>query len=150
MVKLNLPEFEYNVKKAEGKVWIFDIIRKRFIVLTPEEWVRQHFVNYIITELKYPRALIKIETGLVYNKLSKRSDIIVHNRQGQPWMIIECKAPELKLSQQTLQQVTMYNASIRANYIVVTNGLVHLCCEVNWADRVTTLLKAFPDYEDLV
>jgi hypothetical protein len=146
MVKLNLPEFEYNVKKAEGKVWIFDGIRKRFIVLTPEEWVRQHFVNYIITELKYPKALIKIESGLVYNKLSKRSDIIVYNREGTPWMVIECKASDQKLSQQTLQQVTMYNASMKAKYIVVTNGLQHLCCEINWDNRLTTLLKSFPEY----
>jgi hypothetical protein len=146
MVKLNLPEFEYSVKKAEGKVWIFDIIRKRFLVLTPEEWVRQHFVNYIITDLKYPRALIKIETGLIYNKLSKRSDIIVYNRDGLPWMVIECKAPDQKLSQQTLEQVTMYNASMKAKYIVVTNGLQHFCCEVNWNEKATTLMKSFPDY----
>jgi hypothetical protein len=146
MVKLNLPEFEYSVKKAEGKVWIFDIIRKRFLILTPEEWVRQHFVNYIINDLKYPKALIKIESGLIYNKLSKRSDIIVYNREGIPWMIIECKASDQKLSQQTLQQVTMYNTSLKAKYIVVTNGLQHLCCEVNWEDRRTTLMKSFPEY----
>jgi hypothetical protein len=146
MVKLNLPEFEYNVKKAEGKVWIFDVIRKRFIVLTPEEWVRQHFVNYIVTELRYPKALIKIETGLIYNKLSKRSDIIVYNRQGMPWMVIECKASDQKLSQQTLEQVAMYNTSMKAKYIVVTNGLQHLCCEINWDDKLTTLMTSFPEY----
>jgi hypothetical protein len=146
MVKLNLPEYEYNVKKDEGKIWIFDIIRKRFIVLTPEEWVRQHFVNFLINDLKYPKALIKIETGLVYNKLNKRSDIIIYDRQGLPWMVIECKAPEQKLNTQTLEQVTMYNASMKAKYIAVTNGMIHFCCEINWEERNTNLLKAFPEY----
>jgi hypothetical protein len=149
MVKLNLPEYEYSVKKDEGKVWIFDIIRKRFIVLTPEEWVRQHFVNFVISVLNYPRTLMKIETGLVYNKLNKRSDIIVYDRQGLPWMIIECKAPDQKLSQQTLEQVTMYNASLKARYVAVTNGLMHLCSEINWSDRKTILLNEFPAYEQL-
>jgi hypothetical protein len=147
MVKLNLPEYEYSVKKDEGKVWIFDIIRKRFIVLTPEEWVRQHFVNFIISVLNYPKALMKIETGLVYNKLNKRSDIIVHDRRGSPWMVIECKAPDQKLSQQTLEQAAMYNASLKAKYIAVTNGLMHLCSEINWRERKTILLNEFPSYE---
>ena len=149
MVKLNLPEYQYNVKKEEGKVWIFDIIRKRFIVLTPEEWVRQHFVNFLISVLNYPKALMKIETGLVYNKLNKRSDIIIHDRQGMPWMVIECKAPDQKLSQQTLEQVAMYNASFKAKYIAVTNGLTHLCCEIDWNERKTFALGDFPPYETL-
>ena len=147
MVKLNLPEYEYNVKKDEGKVWIFDIIRKRFIVLTPEEWVRQHFVNFVVSVLNYPKALMKIETGLVYNKLNKRSDIIVHDRHGSPWMVIECKAPDQKLSQQTLEQVAMYNASMKARYVAVTNGLTHFCSEINWEERKTILLNEFPLYE---
>jgi hypothetical protein len=146
MVKLNLPEYEYNVKNAEGKVWIFDIIRKRYIILTPEEWVRQHFVNYLTKDLMYPKSLIKIETGLIYNKLNKRSDIIIYNREGSPWMVIECKAHDQKLSTQTLEQVTMYNASMRAKYVAVTNGMMHFCCEINWEERKTNLLKAFPEY----
>ena len=147
MVKLNLPDYQYNIKEAEGKVWIFDVIRKRFIILTPEEWVRQHFVNYLMNESKYPRSLIKIESGLIYNRLQKRSDIVIYNRQGAPWMIIECKAPEQKLTQQTLQQVTMYNVTLKAKYFAVTNGLVHYCCEVDWDEKKSTLLSSFPTYE---
>src|SRR5687768_5807472 len=104
MHKLNLPPFDYKLKKAEGKVWIFDVIRKKYLVLTPEEWVRQHFIHFITTELKYPKGLLKIEGGLTYNELHKRSDILVFDREAKPWMIIECKSPELKLSETTLQQ----------------------------------------------
>jgi type I site-specific restriction endonuclease len=146
MVKLNLPEFDYNLKKAEGKVWIFDVIRKRFVVLTPEEWVRQHFIHYVITESKYPRSLIKIETGLIYNQLRKRSDIVVYDRVGAPWMIIECKSPDQELNQQTLQQVTVYNHTLKAKYFAITNGLKHFCVEVNRNGKQNVLLKEFPDY----
>src|SRR5690606_27113443 len=93
MVDLNLPSFEYRIKKTEEKTFIFDEIRKKFVVLTPEEWVRQHFVHYMIGHLRYPRALINVETGLAYNQLRKRSDIVLYDRTGKPWMIVECKAP---------------------------------------------------------
>ena len=95
MIKLNLPDFDYKLKKAEGKVWIFDVIRKKYLVLTPEEWVRQHVVHFLITHKKYPKALIKLEGGLNYNQLQKRSDIVVFDREGKPWMIMECKAPAI-------------------------------------------------------
>src|SRR5690349_1542646 len=123
MVQLNLPAFEYQLKKEEGKVWIFDNLRKKYLVLTPEEWVRQHFVNYLIQERKYPRALIKLEGGLSYNTLAKRSDIVVFDREGKPWMIVECKAPDVVISDGTLRQASMYNAQLKAKYLAVTNGL---------------------------
>jgi type I site-specific restriction endonuclease len=147
MVKLNLPDFDYKLKKAEGKVWIFDVIRKKFIVLTPEEWVRQHFIHYLVTEKKYPRSLIRVEGGLNYNQLQKRSDIVVFGRDGNPWMIIECKSFQLSLSATTLQQVSAYNASLKASFISVTNGLVHYCASTDWASGNTELLKDFPEFE---
>jgi len=146
MTNLNLPQFEYNIKKAEGKVWIFDIIRKKFIILTPEEWVRQHFVHYMIDELKYPKSLVKIESGLIYNQLQKRSDIVVYNREGKPWMIVECKSPDQKLNQQTILQVSVYNNTLRAAYTAVTNGLIHICSKIDWEKRMAILLDAFPEY----
>ena len=106
MHQLNLPSFDYKLKKADGKVWIFDVIRKKYIVLTPEEWVRQHFIHYLLHELKYPRSLVKIEGGLSYNTLSKRSDIVVFDRDGRPWMLVECKSPEFKLSEKSDLTVT--------------------------------------------
>jgi hypothetical protein len=146
MVNLNLPSFDYSIKKADGKVWIFDVIRKKFIVLTPEEWVRQHFIHYMINSLKYPKALVKVEGGLSYNQLQKRSDIVVYNREGVPWMIVECKSPDQKLNQQTLQQVSVYNNTLRATYIAVTNGLVHVCCKMDWDEKQSVLLDVFPQY----
>ena len=147
MIKLNLPAFDCVVKKEEGKFFILDIIRKKYLVLTPEEWVRQHFINYLVTELKYPKALIKIEGGLTFNKLSKRSDIVVFNRNGEPWMIVECKAPNQKINQSTLRQASVYNHTLRGKYLTVTNGLVHICCEVNWNEGKTAVLTALPTFD---
>ena len=146
MYKLNLPSYDFKLKKAENRVWIFDVIRKKFIVLTPEEWVRQHFVNYLVSEKKYPRSLLKIEGGLVYNQLQKRSDIVIFNRQGEPWMIVECKAPSIQLSHSALAQASVYNSKLKAQYLSVTNGLVHLCAHIDWEERKTTLLEQMPTF----
>jgi hypothetical protein len=147
MYKLNLPEFEHNVKKVHGKVWIFDVIRKKYIVLTPEEWVRQHFIHYLISDLQYPKSLIKVEGGLKYNRLQKRTDIVVFNREGKPWMVIECKSPELKINADNLRQVSVYNSTLKAKYITLTNGLDHYCSLINWQDNKIEILSALPKYE---
>jgi hypothetical protein len=97
------------------------------VVLTPEEWVRQHLVNYFIDHLHYPKSLIKIERGLVYNQLQKRSDVIVYDRSGKPWLMAECKSPDIPLDQKSVQQVTVYNASMKATYLVLSNGIKHIC-----------------------
>jgi len=146
MVSLNLPQFEYNIKNADGKVWIFDVIRKKYIILTPEEWVRQHFIHYMINALQYPRSLLKVEGGLLYNQLQKRSDIVLYSREGKPWMIVECKSPDQKLSQQTLVQVSVYNTTLKADYIAVTNGLMHICCKMNWDEKSSVLQQSFPAF----
>ena len=147
MHQLNLPAFDYKLKKVEGKVWIFDVIRKKYIVLTPEEWVRQHFIHYLLSELKYPKSLLKVEGGLTYNQLHKRSDILVFDREGKPWMLIECKSPSLKLSDLTMHQAAAYNASLKAKYLTITNGLIHLCASTDWAEGKTTLLNQLPIYQ---
>ena len=146
MVKLNLPDFSYNLKKDEGKILIFDVIRKKFIVLTPEEWVRQHFINYMIDHLKYPKSLIKIESGLRYNTLQKRTDIVVYNRDGKPWMVVECKAFDQTLDQQTIRQISTYNHTLQANFITITNGMSHLSFEINWKENETRFLESMPVY----
>jgi hypothetical protein len=146
MQKLNLPEFAYSLKKDDGKILIFDSIRKKHLVLTPEEWVRQHFINYLVASLRYPKSLIKIEGGLIYNKLSKRTDIVVFDRTGHPWMVVECKSPDLKINQDVVRQASMYNASLKAKYIVVTNGLVHFCASTNWEENKIELLNELPVY----
>lgn len=127
MYKLNLPEFNIALRKEQGKVWIFDIIRKKYVVLTPEEWVRQHFIHYLINDRGYPKSLFKVERGLTYNKLLKRSDIVIHDRTGKPRMLVECKAPEIKLTQKAFNQVAVYNMTVGARYIAVTNGMAQFC-----------------------
>lgn len=146
MYKLNLPDFDCLLKKAEGKVWIFDVIRKKYLVLTPEEWVRQHFINYLVSIRQYPKALIRVEGGLTYNQLSKRSDIVIFDRVGKPWMVVECKSPDLQVNDDVLRQASVYNATLRANYIVVTNGMRHYCAKIDWKESKTELLKDLPDY----
>lgn len=150
MVKLNLPAYDVGLKKEQDKILIFDLLRKRYVVLTPEEWVRQHFIHYLINHLKYPKALIKVEGGLVFNTLQKRSDIVVFSREGNPWMMIECKAPELKLSKRTIRQASIYNHSLKAKYIVITNGLSHICCEINWDNSETVVLDSMPQYNEVI
>lgn len=149
MVKLNLPEFDYKLKKAEGKVWIFDVIRKKYIVLTPEEWVRQHFVHFLVAHRKYPRSLIRLEGGLSYNQMRKRTDIVVFDRYGGPWMVIECKAPDLPISTSTLQQVSTYNATHKAKYIAVVNGFSLFCAATDWINNTTTVLNDLPVFEEV-
>lgn len=148
MIHLNLPAFEYKLKKEEGKLWIFDVIRKKYVVLLPEEWVRQHFIHYLVNHLRYPRALVKVEGGLLYNQLSKRSDIVVFNRAGKPWMIVECKAPDIVMSEHVLFQAAVYNKTLQAQYLVVTNGMVHLCSAVDWQGGVTKKLDDLPAFGD--
>jgi hypothetical protein len=146
MFALNLPEFDVSLKKSEGKVWIFDGIRKKFVVLTPEEWVRQHLVQYFINQLKYPRTLIQIERGLQFNQLQKRSDFVVFDRQGKPWLIVECKSPEIQLDQKSVEQVAVYNMNVKAKFVAVSNGLKHVCYEAADTQEGIVLMKDFPEY----
>jgi len=148
MYKLNLPDFKLALRKEGGKVLIFDVIRKKYIVLTPEEWVRQHFVHYLIDHFKYPKSLFRVESSLTYNKLQKRSDIVIHNRFGKPWMLIECKAPEIKLTQKAFNQVAVYNMTIGARYVAVTNGMVQYCFEASKEEgSEVKFMETFPAFE---
>ena len=146
VIPLNLPVYEYVLKKESGKIFILDILRKKYLVLTPEEWVRQHFIHYLVNALEYPKALIKVEAGLKFNRLQKRSDIVVFNRDGNPWMLVECKAPEYRLRQLTIEQAAVYNHTLKAQYIVITNGMTHICCEVNQGDGITVQLDGLPKF----
>jgi predicted type IV restriction endonuclease len=142
--KLNLPLANFSIRKDQGKVWIFDMIRKKYVVLTPEEWVRQHFVHYLINDLKYPRSLFRLEGALTYNSLQKRSDILIRDREGKPWMLIECKSPSIKLTQKAFNQIAVYNMTIGASFLAVTNGMVHYCCPAPKAGEDAKFADAFP------
>ena len=146
MYKLNLPSFNIKIKQEEDKHYVYDILRKKFIMLTPEEWVRQHFVHLLINHYKYPKSLIKLESGLKYNKLKKRSDIIVFDRTGKIFLIVECKSTDIAISQKVFEQVTMYNDTLKANYIAVTNGLKHFCCSIDHVKKNFIFLNDLPEF----
>jgi len=144
MQKLNLPDCDLKIKSEEGNQFVFDIIRKKYLVLTPEEWVRQHFIHLMINHLGYPKSLIKVESGMSYFKSSKRSDITLMNRDGSAFLLVECKAPEVKFNRETLNQVSVYNKVTKAQYVAITNGLSHFIWK--YEQDSYTQLKEFPRY----
>ena len=147
MQKLNLPNYKFKLKSNENKTLIFDNLRKKYMVLTPEEWVRQHFVHFLIEEKNYPASLIAIEKQVLVNNLKKRSDILVFNKDGNPEIIVECKAPKIKITQATFDQIARYNSKLRANFLVVTNGLSHFYCKMDFEKETYLFLKEIPDYK---
>ena len=147
MQKLNLPNYKFKLKSNENKTLIFDNLRKKYMVLTQEEWVRQHFVQFLIEEKKYPASLIAIEKQVLVNNLKKRSDILVFNKDGNPEIIVECKAPKIKITQATFDQIARYNSKLRANFLVVTNGLTHFYCKMDFEKETYLFLKEIPDYK---
>lgn len=150
--RLNLPEYTFRFKAAGNgsqRTQIFDTIRKKYVALTPEEWVRQNFIQYLIQEKKYPLALMAIEMGLKYNQLQKRGDVVVHDISGNPWLIVECKAPTIKITQEAFDQVARYNMTLKVKYVIVTNGVNHYCCEIDHEAKTYAYVKEVPEYENL-
>ncbi|MEP2023167.1 MAG: type I restriction enzyme HsdR N-terminal domain-containing protein [Reichenbachiella sp.] len=146
MEELNLPRFQFKVKETERGREIWDEFRKKYVVLTPEEWVRQHFLKFLNDYLKYPKSLLKTEFEIKYNKLKKRPDIVAYDRQGQPLLVVECKAPAVKISNDTFQQAAIYNQTLKARYIVITNGMDHFCSEQNLETGTFQLIEKIPVY----
>ncbi|MCS6823349.1 MAG: type I restriction enzyme HsdR N-terminal domain-containing protein [Cytophagaceae bacterium] len=148
MIRLNLPEIDVKRQNQNGQEYIFDIIRKKYILLTPEEWVRQHFIHFLIHHHNYPKSLLKIESGTRYNQLRKRTDVVAYSREGKPFLLVECKSYKLKISQDSFIQTSMYNYSLKAKYIVVTNGLTHYCCRIDHEKRTYHFLSDIPAYDE--
>lgn len=144
MENLNLPSYDYKLRKVDEKIYIYDIIRRKYILLTPEEWVRQHFVHFLINHHQYPKSLIKLESALKYNTLLKRTDIQVFGRDGKLMMIIECKAPYIQLTESVFNQAAQYNQVLKAEYLTITNGMIYHCCKTNWDNRSLEFLKDLP------
>jgi hypothetical protein len=147
MIKLNLPTYNFKLKSKENKTLIFDKLRKKYMVLTPEEWVRQHFIHFLTKEKNYPTSLIAIEKQLTINNLKKRSDILVFNTDGKPEIIVECKAPSIKITQDTFDQIARYNLKLKANFLIVTNGLEHFYCKMDYKNETYIFLKEIPYYK---
>ena len=146
MQKLNLPTYSFKLKSNENQTLIFDNTRKKYLVLTPEEWVRQHFVEFLVHSKKYPRSLIAIEKQLSINSLKKRTDILVFDTLGNPSIIVECKAPHVPISQTTFDQIARYNLQLNANYLIVTNGMHHYYCQLDTVNEQYVFLEDIPIY----
>jgi hypothetical protein len=150
MQKLNLPDINARTRLgSNGKSEIFDEIRRKFVRLTPEEWVRQHFLHYMIIHLGFPASLIVVEASLIYNKMKKRFDVVAYNNTGKPMLIVECKAPEVKITQSVFDQVAMYNMTMKVGYLLVTNGLTHYACQIDHDKRSFAFLPELPKFEEL-
>ncbi|NOR27372.1 MAG: restriction endonuclease subunit R [Lutibacter sp.] len=146
MHPLNLPTYKFKIKSNENKYFIFDIVRKKYVSLTPEEWVRQHIVRYLVEEKKYPISLITIEKKLTINKLTKRTDIVVFNTDGLPHIIVECKAASVNINQDAFDQIARYNLKLKANYLFVSNGLNHYYCKMDIENETYIFLETIPKY----
>ncbi|MDG1715232.1 type I restriction enzyme HsdR N-terminal domain-containing protein [Lacinutrix sp.] len=144
MQELNFPTYTFRFKNSENKVSIFDAIRKKFVILQPEEWVRQHCVHYLIKVKNYPKSLINVEKELKVNDLKKRYDIVIFNTDGSIHLIVECKAPNIKIKQNTFDQVARYNLALNATYLMVTNGLNHYYCVMDFKAEKYRFLEDIP------
>ncbi len=149
MLSLNLPRFDVKVTEKDGKRLIFDPLRRKYIILTPEEWVRQHFTNYLINEKNYPKELVANEQTISLNGTTKRCDTIVYNRFLEPLMVLEYKSPAITVKRAVFDQITRYNVSLRVRYLIVSNGLQHFCCKIDYLTQSYTFLESIPDYGEL-
>jgi len=149
MKTLNLPTYQFTIKEENKKTKIFDAIRKKFLVLTPEEWVRQHIVRFLVEEKGFPSSLIAIEMGLKLNGLQKRADILVYSKSGQPILMVECKAPHIKIDQKVFDQIGRYNIIFKLPYLLVTNGMEHFCAQIDFISKDFSFLKDIPEYDHL-
>ncbi len=145
--KLNLPAYSVRLKKDDrGRVKIYDVLRRRYVALTPEEWVRQHFVNYMTTDKGYPKSLMVNETQLQLGDKKLRCDSVVLGKDGKPCMIIEYKAPTVTLTQKVFDQISVYNMLLHVDYLIVSNGIQHICCKMNYEENTYEFLKDIPEY----
>ena len=149
MLSLNLPPFEVKMQKRDGKNWIFDSLRKKFIALTPEEWVRQHFVHFLTDYKGYPKGLLANEVQLNLNNTKKRCDTVLFNKDLSARMIIEYKAPHIEITQAVFDQITRYNMVLKVEYLIVSNGIRHYCCRIDYNTMQYTFLPDIPAYGEL-
>lgn len=150
MLELNLPPFDKKIIADGEKSRIFDIIRKRYVALTPEEWVRQHFVHFLTEHKGYPISLMSNEHQLKLNGMSRRCDTVVFDRALSPRLIVEYKAPPVEITQRVFDQISRYNMVLQVDYLIVSNGLFHYCCKVDYTQQTYTFLPDIPNYDELV
>lgn len=146
MQELNFPLYQFRLKNSENKTYIFDIIRKKFVVLQPEEWVRQHVIHFLVQEKKYLLSLINVEKRLIINGINKRYDIVVYRPDGSIFLVVECKASRVEITQDVFDQIARYNLSLQATYLMITNGLRHFYCQMNYLKKQYIFLKELPEF----
>jgi len=146
MEKLNLPEYDFRIRTDEGKQMIFDPIRKKYVFLTPEEWVRQNFIQFLKSEKKYPQNLMSVEKQVLVNGKQRRFDLLIYSRKGLPHLIAEFKAPSVKITQETFDQVVRYNMALRVERVVVSNGMQHFACEIDYDKNSYSYLREIPEF----
>ena len=144
--QLNLPIAVLKTKLVEGTTQVFDVVRKKYFKLTPEEWVRQHFLHYLNSEKNYPFGLIGVEKMIKYNNKRTRADIVLYNKEGKPNIIVECKAPNVEITQDAFNQIAMYNFKLRVKFLVVTNGMRHYCCRMDYEKNINCFLEEVPAF----
>ncbi len=150
MQQLNLPPYPAQIRNDNDCERIFDLLRNRYVALTPEEWVRQHFTSFLINYKQFPKSLMANEIGLTLNGTRRRCDTVVFDKQGKPLVIIEYKAPSVNVTQLTFDQIVRYNMVLQARYLIVSNGLSHYCCRINYDNHSYSFLPDIPDYTELV
>lgn len=150
MTRLNLPPFEIKLRGTKARPQIFDILRKKYIALTPEEWVRQHFVHFLVEHKGYPAALMANEIQLKVGEKTLRADSVLYSRDLKPRMIIEYKAPHIPITQKVFDQISIYNMLLHVDYLVVSNGLQHYICKMDYNDKKYLFLEDIPAYEELL
>lgn len=150
MYELNLPKYGIKIKNDKGHQSIFDVLRRKYVALTPEEWVRQHFVHFLIEHKGYPKALMANEIQLAIGNKKLRCDSVLYDRMLKPRMIIEYKAPTVNITQKVFDQITIYNMLLHVDYLVVSNGIKHYCCRMDYANQKYLFLEDIPDYQNLL
>ncbi len=150
MLRLNLPTYDTKITTENGKLRIFDILRKSHVALTPEEWVRQHFVHYLISEKGYPASLMANETAINLNNIKLRCDTVIYDKNLTPRAIVEYKAPSVTISKNTFSQIARYNLVLKVDYLIISNGLKHYCCKMDYATNNYTFLLEIPDYHTII
>ena len=146
MKNLNFPSYNFRLKNSENITYIFDEIRKKFVVLQPEEWVRQHCLKYLTKDKNYPISLINVEKQIKIKTLIRRCDIVIYNPNGTVFCIVECKAPSIAINQKTFDQIAKYNRTLKANYLMVTNGLSHYYCNMDQGPKGYNFIESIPSY----
>lgn len=146
---LNLPDYQFNIKKNENRLFILDTLRRRWVALTPEEWVRQNFVRYLIEAKSFPAALMNNEISLTQNGIKRRCDTLVADSNGNPIVIVEYKAPSIAVTQKTFDQIVRYNMVLKAKYLIVSNGMNHYCCKIDYNTNSYSFLNEIPSYRNL-